>query len=147
MAMEKHPILNDGVNELLKTLSVSSKHKLGVLTGNLFVVGEEKLRLTGIRAYFGETFYSDGYFERRDLVREAVDACVTKYQLRGRESVTIIGDTPRDVEAAKSSGARAIAVATGFFSESELASAGPDAVFRDLNPRSDLLKALGFEIV
>jgi phosphoglycolate phosphatase len=147
MAMEKHPVLNDGVGELLKTLSVSSRHKLGVLTGNLSVVGEEKLRITGIRAYFDETFYSDGYFERRDLVREAVDACVTKYRLRGKGSVTIIGDTPRDVEAAKSSGAKAIAVATGFFSESELASAGPDAVFRDLNPRSDLLKALDFEIV
>jgi phosphoglycolate phosphatase len=146
MAMEKHPVLNDGVGELLKTLSVSSRHKLGVLTGNLSVVGEEKLRITGIRAYFDETFYSDGYFERRDLVREAVDACVTKYRLRGKGSVTIIGDTPRDVEAAKSSGAKAIAVATGFFSESELASAGPDAVFRDLNPRSDLLKALDFEI-
>ena len=119
---------------------------MGVLTGNLSVVAEEKLRLTGIRAYFSETFYSDGYFERRDLVWEAVDACVTKYKLRGRESVTIIGDTPRDVEAAKFSGAKAIAVATGFFSESELASAGPDAVFRDLNPRGDLLKALGFEI-
>jgi phosphoglycolate phosphatase-like HAD superfamily hydrolase len=147
MTMEKHPVLNDGVGELLKTLSVSSRHKLGVLTGNLSVVGEEKLRITGIRAYFDETFYSDGYFERRDLVREAVDACVTKYRLRGKGSVTIIGDTPRDVEAAKSSGAKAIAVATGFFSESELASAGPDAVFRDLNPRSDLLKALDFEIV
>jgi phosphoglycolate phosphatase-like HAD superfamily hydrolase len=147
MTMEKHPVLNDGVGELLKTLSVSSRHKLGVLTGNLSVVGEEKLRITGIRAYFDETFYSDGYFERRDLVREAVDACVTKYRLRGKGSVTIIGDTPRDVEAAKSSGAKAIAVATGFFSESELASAGPDAVFRDLDPRSDLLKALDFEIV
>jgi len=147
MTMEKHPVLNDGVGELLKTLSVSSRHKLGVLTGNLSVVGEEKLRITGIRAYFDETFYSDEYFERRDLVREAVDACVTKYRLRGKGSVTIIGDTPRDVEAAKSSGAKAIAVATGFFSESELASAGPDAVFRDLNPRSDLLKALDFEIV
>jgi phosphoglycolate phosphatase-like HAD superfamily hydrolase len=146
MAMEKHPILNDGVGELLKILSVSSKHKLGVLTGNLSVVAEEKLRLTGIRAYFGERFYSDGYFERRDLVRDAVHTCVKKHRLPGNASVTIIGDTPRDVEAAKSSGAKAIAVASGFFSESELASAGPDAVFRDLNPRSDLLKALDFEI-
>jgi len=146
MTMEKHPILSDGVGELLKILSASSKHKLGVLTGNLSVVAEEKLRLIGIRAYFAETFYSDGYFDRRDLVKEAVNTCVTKYQLRGKESVVIIGDTPRDVEAAKSSGAKAIAVATGFFSESELASAGPDAVFRDLNPRDDLLRMLDVEI-
>jgi phosphoglycolate phosphatase len=146
MRMEKHPVLNDGVGELLKTLSVSSKHKLGVLTGNLSVVAEEKLRLAGIRAYFGERFYSDGYFERRDLVRHAVHTCVKKHRLPGNASVTIIGDTPRDVEAAKSSGAKAIAVASGFFSENELACAGPDAVFRDLNPRSDLLNALDFEI-
>jgi phosphoglycolate phosphatase len=146
-AMEKHPILNDGVQELLQILSLSSKHELGVVTGNLSVVAEEKLGLTGVRAYFDATFYSDRYFERRDLVREAVDACVTKYRLRGRDSVAIIGDTPRDVEAARSSGAKAIAVATGHFSESQLASAGADAVFRDLHPRTDLFKALDFEIV
>jgi phosphoglycolate phosphatase len=145
VAMEKHPILNDGVGELLKILSISSKHKLGVVTGNLSVVAEEKLGLTDIRAYFDETFYSDGYFERRDLVREAVDVCVVKYQLRDKDSVIIIGDTPRDVEAAKFSGAKAIAVATGHFSEGELASAEADAVFHDLNPRTDLLKALGFK--
>jgi phosphoglycolate phosphatase len=144
--MERHPILNDGVRELLKILSASSRHELGVVTGNLSVVAEEKLDLTGIRAYFDETFYSDGYFQRRDLVREAVNACVKKYQLREKDSVVIIGDTPRDVEAAKSSGARAIAVATGHFSEGQLGSTGADAVFRDLNPRPDLLKALDFEV-
>ena len=144
--MEKHPILNDGVRELLKILSASSKHKLGVVTGNLSVVAEEKLGLTGIRAYFAETFYSDGHFDRRDLVREAVHTCVMKYQLRGNDSVIIIGDTPRDVEAAKSRGAKAIAIATGHFSEDDLVSAGADTVFHDLNPRTDLLKALDFEI-
>jgi len=144
-AMEKHPTLNGGVGELLKILSASSKHKLGVVTGNLSVVAEEKLDLTGIRAYFAETFYSDGYFDRRDLVREAVDACVMKYQLPGNDSVIIIGDTPRDVEAAKSHGAKAIAIATGHFSEDDLVSAGADTVFHDLNPHIDLLRALDFE--
>jgi phosphoglycolate phosphatase len=146
MTMEKHPVLNEGVRELLKILSASSTHKLGVLTGNLSVVAEEKLRLTGIRVYFGETFYSDGYFERGDLVRDAIHSCVGKYSLRGNESVTIVGDTPRDVEAAKANGVEAVAVASGFFSESELAAAGADAVFHDLNPRDELLRALDFEI-
>jgi phosphoglycolate phosphatase-like HAD superfamily hydrolase len=144
-AMEKHPTLNGGVGELLKILSASSKHKLGVVTGNLSVVAEEKLDLTGIRAYFAETFYSDGYFDRRDLVREAVDACVIKHQLRSNDSVIIIGDTPRDVEAAKFNGAKAIAIATGHFSEDDLVLAGADTVFHDLNPRIDLLRALDFE--
>jgi phosphoglycolate phosphatase-like HAD superfamily hydrolase len=143
---EKRPVLNDGVGKLLKILSSSSRHKLGVMTGNLSVVAEEKLRLTGTRAYFAETFYSDGYFERAELAKAAIRTCVAKYGLRGEESVTIVGDTPRDVEAAKSSGAKAIAVASGFFSEDELIAAGADGVFQDLNPSVDLLRALDFEI-
>jgi phosphoglycolate phosphatase len=146
MAMVKHPVLNDGVRELLKILSASSTHKLGVLTGNLSVVAEEKLRLTSIRAYFDETFYSDGYFERGDLVRDAIRACVGKYRLRGNGSVTIVGDTPRDVEAAKGNGAEAVAVASGFFSEDELAAAGADAVFRTLDPSDELLEAFAVEV-
>lgn len=141
--MEKHPRLNDGVVELLKFLNISSKHKLGLLTGNLSVVAEEKLRLTGVRSYFGETFYSDGYFERGDLVRDAIHTCIGRYRLRSNESVTIVGDTPRDMQAAKSNDARGVAVTTGFFSESELAAAGADAVFRSLSPCDDLLEALG----
>lgn len=146
MTMEKHPVLNDGVGELLKILSASSMHKLGVLTGNLSVVAEEKLRLTGIRVYFDETFYSDGYFERGNLVRDAIHTCVGKYRLRGNKSVTIIGDTPRDAEAAKGNGAEAIGVASGFFSEGELAAAGADAVFRTLEPCDKLLEALAVEV-
>jgi phosphoglycolate phosphatase-like HAD superfamily hydrolase len=47
------------------------------------------------------------------------------------------------MEAAKSNGAKAIAVASGFFSEDDLATAGADAVFPSLSPRNELLKALG----
>jgi len=141
--MEKHPRLNDGVVELLKILSISSKHKLGVLTGNLSVVAEEKLRLTEIRPYFREAFYSDGYYGRGDLVRDAIHTCVGRYRLRSNESVTIVGDTPRDMEAAKSNGAKGVAVATGFFSVGELAAAGADSVFPSLSPCDDLLKMLG----
>jgi phosphoglycolate phosphatase-like HAD superfamily hydrolase len=142
LAMEKRPVLNEGVGKLLKILSASSRHKLGVITGNLSLVAEEKLRLTGTLAYFAETFYSDGYFERTELAKAAVRTCVGKYRLRGEKSVTIVGDTPRDVEAAKFNGAKAVAVASGFFSEGELTAAGADAVFHDLNPRGDLLRVL-----
>ena len=146
LTMEKHPALNDGVEELLKTLSASSNHKLGVLTGNLSAVAEEKLRLTGIRAYFAETFYSEGYFDRGALVRDAVNACVRKYRLPGNRAVTIVGDTPRDMEAANANGATAIGVASGFYSASELTRAGAVAVFQSLNPCNALLAALGVEV-
>jgi len=143
LAMEKRPVLNPGVDELLKTISVSQNHRLGVLTGNLSVVAEEKLRLTGIRRYFDEAFYSNGYFERADLVREALKTCVTKYRLVDNRSVVIVGDTPRDIEAARLNGAKAVAVATGLYSSYELAASGPDAVFDSLDPSRELLETVG----
>jgi phosphoglycolate phosphatase-like HAD superfamily hydrolase len=52
--------------------------------------------------------------------------------------VVIIGDTPADVACAASIGARTIAVATGGYSEAELADTGADAVLPDL---SDVARA------
>jgi len=146
LTMDKHPVLNDGVEELLRILSTSSNQELGVLTGNLTTVAEEKLRLTGIRLHFSDTFYSDGYFDRGDLVRDAVNACVRKYRLRGNRAVTIVGDTPRDMEAANANGATGIGVASGFYSASELTRTGAVAVFESLDPSSALLAALGVEV-
>lgn len=146
LTMHKRPVLNDGVEELLRILSTSSNHRLGVLTGNLSAVAKEKLRLTGIRGYFAETFCSDGYFDRGALVRDAVDACVRKYRLRGNGAVTIVGDTPRDMEAANANGATAIGVASGSYPASELTKAGAVAVFQSLDPSSALLAALGVTV-
>lgn len=142
LRMNKRLVLNDGVDELLQILTASPNHKLGVLTGNLSAVAEDKLRLTGIRALFAETFYSNGYFDRSDLVRDAVRACVRKYGLQGSEAVTIVGDTPRDIEAANANGARSVGIASGFYSVAKLAKAGPTAVFHSLEPCNKLLGAL-----
>lgn len=142
LMMKKRPVLNEGVDKLLRILSASPNHRLGVLTGNLSVVAEEKLRLAGIRDYFAETFYSNGYFDRGDLVRDAVHRCLRKYQLCDNGAVTIVGDTPRDMEAARANNATAIGIATGFYSVGELESAGASTVFQSLEPSNELLKAL-----
>ena len=44
----------------------------------------------------------------------------------------LVGDTPLDVAAALATGARAVAVATGSFTEAELAASGAHAVLPDL---------------
>ena len=48
------------------------------------------------------------------------------------ERVVIVGDTPRDVDCARACGARAVAVATGFYPYDELVGCGPDLIFQDL---------------
>jgi phosphoglycolate phosphatase-like HAD superfamily hydrolase len=145
LTMDMKPVLNGGVEKLLRILSASSSHKLGVLTGNLSIVAERKLRLAHIRPYFAETFYSNGHFDRSDLVRDAVRACKAKYRVRGSKAMTIVGDTPRDIEAANANGVEVIAVSSGFYSATELERAGARAVFSTLEPSNELLKALHFE--
>jgi phosphoglycolate phosphatase-like HAD superfamily hydrolase len=57
----------------------------------------------------------------------------------------VVGDTPRDIDCAKPYGARALAVATGPFSCTELSAAGADAVFEDLSETQKFLSVLGQE--
>ncbi len=145
LTMDKHPILNGGVEKLLRILSASPNHKLGVVTGNLSAVAEEKLRITHVRAHFAEVFCSDGYSDRSDLVKDAVRLCTKKYRVVGVSALTVVGDTPRDVQAANANGLEAVAVSSGFYSTDELERAGARAVFGTLEPSDELLKALHFE--
>jgi phosphoglycolate phosphatase len=140
--MEKRPILNEGVEELLRVLGRSQNHIVGVLTGNLSAVAKEKLRTTGIDSYFAEGFYADNYFDRNRLIEDAVRTCVANYKLSDRKNVRIIGDTPRDISAANAAQATSIGVASGVFSLVQLSQANATWVFPDLKPSRELLSAL-----
>jgi phosphoglycolate phosphatase-like HAD superfamily hydrolase len=56
------------------------------------------------------------------------------------ERVTIIGDTPLDVDCAKAHGCRAIGVATGPYSVEQLAAAGADLAVADLSDTDALTR-------
>jgi len=140
--MEKGPMLNEGVEELLRILTKSRNHIVGVLTGNLSAVAAEKLRVTGINSYFSERFCADNYFDRNRLVEDAVRTCVTNYGLLERENVVIVGDTPRDISAANAAKATSVGIASGLFALAQLSQANPTRVFSDLRPSKELLNAL-----
>jgi phosphoglycolate phosphatase len=57
-------------------------------------------------------------------------------------ATVVIGDTPLDISAARSAGARAVGVATGSYSADDLAGAGADAVLPDLTDTTTVLRAL-----
>jgi phosphoglycolate phosphatase len=121
---EMHPVLMPGVEETLKYLADRGA-TLGVATGNLEMIGWIKVERAGIREWFRFGGFSDRFPVRSELVGNAA--------LKARElagigaSVCVVGDTPRDVEAAHANGLPVIAVATGHFSFDELLKYKPEA--------------------
>jgi phosphoglycolate phosphatase len=56
--------------------------------------------------------------------------------------VVVMGDTPHDIEGARVANARCIAVATGGFTEEQLAAAGADVVLPDLTDTARVVELL-----
>ena len=108
-------------------------HVVGVLTGNARRVACRKLEAAGLGHLTRVGAFGDSAGERWELVAEASTQAERIHGRRIEATATIlVGDTPRDVEAAHRAGARSLGVATGRFSTAELEAAGADAVFGDL---------------
>ncbi|WP_329065794.1 HAD hydrolase-like protein [Streptomyces sp. NBC_01429] len=86
--------------------------------------------------------YGADALQRPDLVAVARERA---HRLRGVHHdvpAVLVGDTPRDVEAALAAGSGIIAVASGLHSPEELASAGASEVLTDLTDTTSLLRIL-----
>jgi phosphoglycolate phosphatase len=137
------------VDRLLPGAVVLAEHlrddgfALGVLTGNVEAVARVKLAAAGVDALFPIGAYGDVAHERRHLIAAALVAARYHYDAAFTTSQTVlVGDTPRDIEAAKSGGARVVAVATGQFRVEELAAHAPDYVFANLVAMQAVLAAI-----
>jgi phosphoglycolate phosphatase-like HAD superfamily hydrolase len=128
-----------GVQELLEQLGRTTA-VLGLLTGNVVPGARLKLRAARIDCdQFVVGAYGSDHALRAELPPIAARRAEPWFgRIPGGTEVVIIGDTPADVACAASIGARTVAVATGGYSEAELADAGADAVLPDL---SDLARA------
>jgi phosphoglycolate phosphatase-like HAD superfamily hydrolase len=129
------PALEDkvcpGVHALLGRLQ-SHGITLGLVTGNLTRIGWKKLERAGLRDYFRFGAFGEVAHDRAGLVRVAIrEARRQKWIGRGSR-VTLIGDHPNDIKAARANEVRSIAVATGVVSYGDLAALSPDIVLPDL---------------
>jgi phosphoglycolate phosphatase len=116
-----------------------------VLTGNIRPLAELKLGLAGLGKHLDLDVgaYGDVHEVRAELVPVARQAAATAYGLDfDGPSIVLVGDTPLDVAAALATGARAVGVATGTFSASDLAAAGAHVVLPDLTDTALLLAAV-----
>jgi phosphoglycolate phosphatase-like HAD superfamily hydrolase len=121
-----------GVPERLRQLSHAG-HLLGLITGNVDGAARVKLERAGLNRWFTFGAYAGAGMDRPAIVREAV---ARGESMIGRDvpnaEVYVVGDTPRDVEAAHAAGCTAIAVATGKFDAAALREAGADHVLATL---------------
>jgi phosphoglycolate phosphatase len=132
-----------GIAEVVRALSARDDALVGLLTGNIEAGARVKLRPTGLFPLFRVGAYGSDSMDRRRL--PAV-ACERARAVAGREfpfeRVTIIGDTPLDVDCARACGAVAVAVATGYHPHEELAACAPDMLFVDFSDVAGALAAL-----
>jgi phosphoglycolate phosphatase len=133
-----------GVHALLERLEAEPGVVLGLLTGNIAQGAALKLRSGGIAPErFRVGAYGSDAAHRPDLPPIAARRAEAIFgsMPRGPE-VVIIGDTPADVACGAGIEARALGVATGAYSVSDLEACGAHAVFLDLSETDAVLDAI-----
>jgi phosphoglycolate phosphatase-like HAD superfamily hydrolase len=133
-----------GVLPLLDRLEAERGVVLGLLTGNLVRGASLKLRSAGLDpGRFRVGAYGSDAVDRRALPPIAVQRAVEYFgRVPSGAEVVIIGDTPADVACGECINARAVAVATGGYSVSDLTACRPHAVFQDLSDTDRVLDAI-----
>jgi phosphoglycolate phosphatase len=120
-----------GVRRVLQRL-----HKrgvvIGLVTGNLSRIGWRKMERAGLRPYFRFGAFAELAKDRAGLVRFAIRHARRQGWISRDSRISLIGDHPNDVRAAKANGIRSIAVATGLTAWEELQSYSPDIIVPDM---------------
>ncbi len=122
----------DGVVELLDRLSARSV-VLGITTGNVEPAAHAKLGRGELNHYFAVGGYGSDSPDRTELTKRALHRAERELGRKADPArVLVIGDTPRDVAAARGAGVVGVGVASGHYTREQLAEAGADAALDSL---------------
>ncbi len=128
--------IHEGMQRAMDMADARKDVALGLGTGNIRKGAEIKLGCVGIYHRFTFGGFGDDSIDRPTLLAAGARRGATKLSLPVEECrIVVIGDTPKDVAAAKDIGAYSIAVATGMHDLAELKACGPTAVFANLADR------------
>jgi phosphoglycolate phosphatase len=114
-------------------LAADARVTLSLATGNIRAAARIKLERAGLWHRFRCGGFGDDSADRAELVQRAMD--------RSREhcprpltqdEFVVVGDTPRDIQAARACGIRVIVVPTGSYDREQLARCQPDVLLDSL---------------
>lgn len=148
---EKKGIIEDYVNNLeqeipknkeewlcpnIPQILIEAREKefaLAIVTGNVKKAALLKLSSTGINNYFPSGAFGDDADERWKLVDIAIKRAKDCYKSTfDAEEILMVGDSLKDITAARKNRIKIISVATGLTPYEELKRGKPDYIFRSL---------------
>lgn len=105
---------------------------LALVTGNLTRIGWRKLERAGLRRYFRFGAFGEMASTRAGLVRLAVREARRRGWIGRAAPVSLVGDAPADIVAARANRIRIISVKTGITPPAELEARCPDFLLPNL---------------
>jgi 2-phosphoglycolate phosphatase len=138
----RHPIdftrWMPGAQEALEALSDMGDMSLGICTNKPRVTTDAVLSALGIRNRFRAVVAGGDVPDRKPAPGPLLYAA----KLLGQppERLVMVGDGPQDIECARRTGARAVAVEGGFFSRERLMEARPDVMLSSLMDLRDAIR-------
>ena len=116
--------------EVLSSVTDNPVYVNLLLTGNLRAAAYAKLTSCGLGQFLWDGAFGDASLERNQVA--AVAKHLAGETFGSDVPLLVIGDTPRDIIAARFIGARVLAVATGFYSLEGLEKYHPDGLLAGL---------------
>lgn len=132
-----------GAAPLLRQLSEEEKFICSVVTGNVESTAAVKLQTAGLSSYLSRGAYGSDSPRRPDLPLIAKQRCAALSQASiPLHQCIIVGDTPKDLEAARQNHMKCVLVGTGRYPMEELMVAEPDRCLADLCDTAEVMRAL-----
>ncbi len=98
----------------------------GLVTGNLSRIGWRKLGRAGLRGYFRFGAFGEMAHTRGGLAKMAIREARQRGWIGRSAPISLVGDAPADIAAARENSIRSIAVQTGITPVEELLACKPD---------------------
>ena len=127
------------ISEILEMISGINTIQISIGTGNCLSGLNIKLSHVGLLKFFdlGDAYYASEINWSRELIMKQAFKSLDTTQVG-----VVIGDSPRDIEVAKKSNLKVVAVTSGAHTKNELIVHGPDAILDGNWGLNELLNVL-----